>query len=709
MADNAFADDPSTPIVQEEPTKDFPKPSQAKLEKLIDIYKKELDFLKHKQDSGLTNEDLDEKIKECRGKLLNENKNLKRLKSASLRQKKFRVSEKLKKLANTNPQALGISPRLAPRASPGQPKIIEKQPLLLDAITKIVMRGSSADERRRTNTINTCKTLTQLTEELHKMGFEISRSSTYYHLLPQRSNTIEGKRHIDTVPVRLRRAENNLHRQHPDSQFATASIRNLETLASILGPDQVIFLSQDDKARVPLGITAANKEAPVLMHLDYHVKLPDHDWVVAEKHKLIPSVIAGIEIKSQSMAQPDAVSYSGPTYIGIRSGKHSSSTAHSHAINFDRIFNLDSFSNLVKVNKKLDDQENKQVHTEVKPIVMLTVDGGPDENPRYCNVVRYVIKHFLDYNLDAFYLATNAPGRSAYNRVERRMAPLSRQLSGLVLPYDHYGSHLDSKKKTSDIELEKKNFEHAGKYLAEIWSNIKIDGHDVKAEYISDDIGILEFENKSPNWYCTHVRESQYILQVVKCDNSECCSSPRSSLKSILKDGFLPAPMPLMQGSSLSIPKMNEMKEEKFAPFLLRLAVQLKPELNGFKLMPYDFYCPSVQAKLKERTCNECNVYFASKKSLEIHKKAMHPKLKKNIEPLKKIRPLRVAAKRANELMCIIFDETTQSEDVEWLDSDAVDYEATDVVDVLSDADTSHSIPVIESMDDWLEPTWTNY
>ena len=32
------------------------------------------------------------------------------------------------------------------------------------------------------------------------------------------------------------------------------------------------------------------------MHVEYRVCLPDHYWVVAESHKLIPSVIAGIEI-----------------------------------------------------------------------------------------------------------------------------------------------------------------------------------------------------------------------------------------------------------------------------------------------------------------------------------------------------------------------------------------------------------------------------
>lgn len=58
-------------------------------------------------------------------------------------------------------------------------------------------------------------------------------------------------------------------------------------------------------------------------------------------------------------------------------------------------------------------------------------------------MIKVAISNFLEYKLDAIFIATNAPGRSAFNRVERRMAPLSRDLAGLVLPHDHFGSHLD--------------------------------------------------------------------------------------------------------------------------------------------------------------------------------------------------------------------------------------------------------------------------
>jgi hypothetical protein len=39
--------------------------------------------------------------------------------------------------------------------------------------------------------------------------------------------------------------------------------------------------------------------------------LADHDWVVANKHKLFPSVYAGLDVKSEGFGEPKAVSYSG--------------------------------------------------------------------------------------------------------------------------------------------------------------------------------------------------------------------------------------------------------------------------------------------------------------------------------------------------------------------------------------------------------------
>ena len=111
-----------------------------------------------------------------------------------------------------------------------------------------------------------------------------------------------------------------------------------------------------------------------------------------------------------------------------------------------------------------------------KPVMIVTVDGGPDENPKYEKTITCAKTYFREHDLDALYIATNAPGCSAFNRVERRMAPLSHDLAGVILPHDQYGSHFNSRGETVNNKLEKVNFAKAGQTLASIWSNTVIDG-----------------------------------------------------------------------------------------------------------------------------------------------------------------------------------------------------------------------------------------
>ena len=42
------------------------------------------------------------------------------------------------------------------------------------------------------------------------------------------------------------------------------------------------------------------------------------------------------------------MTYSGPTFIAVRSGKHTPSTAMSHAADFNRLLNLDEFDVITK-------------------------------------------------------------------------------------------------------------------------------------------------------------------------------------------------------------------------------------------------------------------------------------------------------------------------------------------------------------------------
>ena len=82
-------------------------------------------------------------------------------------------------------------------------------------------------------------TLDHLISELQARGFKIKRSAVHLKLLPKRSSFIEGKRHIENVPVRIYKPQNDFYDRHQDADFYLSIIKDLELLASLLGPNDV--------------------------------------------------------------------------------------------------------------------------------------------------------------------------------------------------------------------------------------------------------------------------------------------------------------------------------------------------------------------------------------------------------------------------------------------------------------------------------------
>ena len=117
------------------------------------------------------------------------------------------------------------------------------------------------------------------------------------------------------------------------------------------------------------------------------------------------------------------ISYSFPTFIAMRSGKHDSSTVYTHGYDFQACVEMEEFNTSLKVNDNL------------KPIAFLFVHGGPDENPRYPKMMYVYIQHFKQFDFDVLMVSTHAPGMSAYNYFQRRVALLSKELTGVVLPH----------------------------------------------------------------------------------------------------------------------------------------------------------------------------------------------------------------------------------------------------------------------------------
>jgi hypothetical protein len=84
-------------------------------------------------------------------------------------------------------------------------------------------------------------------------------------------------------------------------------------------------------------------------------------------------------------------------------------------LDLNRLLELPQFESITKT----------EPEKSVKPVIICTVNGGPDENPRYQKVIAVAIHQFLTHNLNALFVVTNTPGRSAYNCVRRKMTMMT--------------------------------------------------------------------------------------------------------------------------------------------------------------------------------------------------------------------------------------------------------------------------------------------
>lgn len=102
----------------------------------------------------------------------------------------------------------------------------------------------------------------------------------------------------------------------------------------------------------------------------------------------------------------------------------------------------------------LDLEEIKEIvesGDSVKPIFVIFCDSGPDEDPRFPKTLDVATIFFKRYSLDVLLVSTHSPIVSAYYQLERRMAPPSKALTGILLPHETYGTVLDSLRKTIQI------------------------------------------------------------------------------------------------------------------------------------------------------------------------------------------------------------------------------------------------------------------
>ncbi|CAF4225730.1 unnamed protein product [Rotaria magnacalcarata] len=205
------------------------------------VYK--LNSIRQLKATNLLSNEAENTLKLLENQQSNYEKKLKRLEQIRISQAKFRRNRKLKlkRLIEKHPN-VAAEYNLALYNERGQPSVEGcGQSSLQDVIIEIASRGAAADPSRSSNLIASCMNLDELVEHLKLRDFILSRSATYLRLLPRRSNSTDGKRHVRTAPVRLKRSSTGEHKKHVDQYFAMNTINHLKTLTSMFGSDAVIF------------------------------------------------------------------------------------------------------------------------------------------------------------------------------------------------------------------------------------------------------------------------------------------------------------------------------------------------------------------------------------------------------------------------------------------------------------------------------------
>ncbi|CAB4422741.1 unnamed protein product [Rhizophagus irregularis] len=478
--------------------------------------------------------------------------------------------------------------------TPGRPSAAMKDPDLWDKIHDSIEFGAAHAKRRKVIIkVRTVKHLREALEEKYNTYLSRQCLSTYFQ--PRHQNTFAARRHHHPAKVGLASVARIEMKSHVDEHYCLASVKAAKMFAEVFANEAVI-ISQDDKAKVGLGTPAVGRTFKTVQTVNEPVIIEDHDFPVGSKMKLIPSVYLTIDPTDSSNTLR-----TGKLSIFIRPEYFIGTSSETHIADLESIVSNEEFFTIIKK----DD--------EVKPIWILLVDGGPDENPKHMkNIIQYA-HLFRALNLDYLTVRTHAPGQSAYNPVERGMASLSAKLAGITLPVNEFSSHLDSQGNVIDEELARRNFEFSGKRLCDIWRRDDIHGKPVTVEYIDKEIiPFNEFDSSTSwEWIENHAQICRYSLDIKKCKNRECCSENRATDAMLLldeNDGFLP---PITKG--------------KDGHFINPIhALQYYDKL---KILPYDRCCPSISQELHQRLCcNICGKYFPTLKFMKEHKRNVHSK-----------------------------------------------------------------------------------
>src|SRR3954462_10173014 len=105
----------------------------------------------------------------------------------------------------------------------------------------------------------------------------MARTTLNNYLLPHQFNSIAARAHHHLAWVAVAGVSRTETRDHPDGHYCLASVKSAKQFASVFA-DMSIIISQDDKAKIGLGIPAVGRTFHTLQSVQELVCVADHDF-----------------------------------------------------------------------------------------------------------------------------------------------------------------------------------------------------------------------------------------------------------------------------------------------------------------------------------------------------------------------------------------------------------------------------------------------
>uniref|UniRef100_U9UL61 C2H2-type domain-containing protein n=1 Tax=Rhizophagus irregularis (strain DAOM 181602 / DAOM 197198 / MUCL 43194) TaxID=747089 RepID=U9UL61_RHIID len=353
---------------------------------------------------------------------------------------------------------------------PGRPSLLFAHPDLHDRIHDSVEFGS-ADSKRRKEVVKV-QIIDNLRNNLKEnYNIYMARTTLNNYLLSRQANSIAAKAHHHPVWVAVAGISHTDTQEHIDGHYCLASVKYVRQFASMFA-DMSVIISQDDKAKIGLGMPAVGRTFRTLQSINEPVFVADHDFPSGSGQKLIPSDLESLVLDSK-------------------------------------------YDDALKTNE------------QIRPIWILLVDGSPDKNPRHLKNIKVYCQLFKKFDLDYLSVRTHAPGQSKYNPVERGMATLSA-LCNIWSRDSIFGKHVDAQYiDTLKNPFENLQFKSTEKEKAEELKRQQKQNNVQKDDETNEHTFSECFVPLS--WIERHCNLCAYSIDIKKCKDSSCCEPSRAN------------------------------------------------------------------------------------------------------------------------------------------------------------------------------------